>query len=170
MKGIPEWIVSTAEAEGVDVSGYKNINLNDPVFQQLNDQYRKGSLSENDADAFEEIEYLRDVINVAVAKLSERMTSPEKEAATKTLPDTDKIDEVPDLPEEKAEVPPPLPSGKDTPERKKTIIPGKGEPDTTKWKEVRFNKRAGKWQAVVTTRVVRNYDSEVAALDAAKTI
>jgi len=68
-----------------------------------------------------------------------------------------------------------MPSGAKLPEKKNSpgklpARPNREEPESTKWKEIRFNKKDGKWQIVTTTRVVRNYNSEDEALDAAKNL
>jgi len=55
------------------------------------------------------------------------------------------------------------------PKQKKDVLPPKiKEPETTKWKEIRFNKRTGTWQVVITTRHVRNFLTENEAIDFTK--
>jgi len=155
---IANWIFKAA----ADESREQSINLTDAAYEDLLTQYHEGKLDDVDADTLEEIEFLRDLINVAATKLIRGTT---KEAAPKPLPNKKPGDETVMRTVEK--VPPPLPSGATFPERKK--LPGKSpEPEATKWKEIRFNKREGKWQVIVSLRTVRNFNTEEEALDYAK--
>lgn len=55
------------------------------------------------------------------------------------------------------------------PKQQRDVLPPKiKEPETTKWKEIRFNKRTGTWQVVITTRHVRNFLTENEAIDFTK--
>ena len=159
---IKNWILKTADdigevEEKEDHEVYKTkdgrlIEFGDKVFEELRQKLIKGELSEEEQATVSEIEYLLDTAKVATARMLDNMGSPsDKEGATKTLPEN---------PAEVGEVPPALPS-----KREPTKIPPKiKEPETTKWKEIRFNKRTGSWQVVVTQRHTRNFASEDEAI------
>lgn len=159
---IPSWILKTAEKDDTPA-----ISFSDPAYDELFSKYKSGSLDDEAADAVEQIEYLRDVMNVAVSKL---LKGNSKEAATKELPKDTPAADLPTPPARK-EVPPPAPSGATLPARendkKKEKVP---EPEATKWKEIRYNKRDGKWEAIVTTRSVRHFNTEDEAIDFTKKI
>jgi len=113
-------------------------------YKDLLSKYKKGELKEVEASAVEEITYLLQIINSVIPKLINS-----KIEAAETLRDS--------LPAEKL------------PERK--ILPGKQpEPSSTKWKEIRFNKKDSKWQVISNVRTVRNFNSEEEALEFAKKV
>jgi len=72
--GIAPWIFKTAEEP-------HTVNLSDKGYDSLLQKYRDGNMDPASADALEEIEYLRDLINVASSKLLERDGKEVKEAA-----------------------------------------------------------------------------------------
>jgi len=158
---LPSWIIKTAEdlgeikepvEEGFSTQDGHIVNFSDPLYHELLDKYGNQQLSDEQVAALEQVEYLRDLINVAVARLHDGAIT--KEAAAPSKP----LSAVPDLP---AEVPPTMPSGKQP-----KVLPARiKEPETSKWKEIRFNKRTGTWQGVVSTRHVRNFNSEAEAVD-----
>lgn len=160
---IAKWILETAGAEEIiSESGFKSesgkeVNFQDSSYNEIYKQYAKGSLKEVDAEAVEQIEYLRDVINVATAKLLDTFNQPIKEAAPKK-------EEAPEAPAAE-KVPPALPSG-----RQPEVTPNKpsgkdSEPQITKWKESRYNERLKQWQAIVTQRKVVNFDTELQSIE-----
>jgi len=143
--GIPNWIIKVADTK-VD-----NLFPEDE-YKNLLQKYDQGNLSGEEADALEEIAYLLHIIKTAVSKL----VSPIKEAAA------------PESTPSK-EVVPPATLPKVLPDRK--VLPGKTpEPSSTKWKEIRYNKRDGKWQIITSIRTVRNFNSEEEALEFGKKI
>jgi len=161
MDNIKNWIMKTAEELGeiVDDESYKtkdgrSISFHDEAYEELRKKATDGQLSDEVATAVSEIEFLLDTAKVATARILDKMET--KEGATKGIPASPAAVE-----KDLKAVPPPLPSGKDP-----TKIPGKiKEPETTKWKEIRFNKRTGTWQVVITTRHTRNFATEDEAID-----
>lgn len=162
---IPEWLTKVA-AEAKDSS----VDFMDARYADLLNKLKEGKLDDTTASAVDEIEQLRGVINQAVSKLTGTMhkeaktplkTSPTDDdyspEAMKLTPDEEKVNKlIADSPEV-ADKPKP---GK---------LPAKiKQPETTKWKEIRFNKRTGTWQVVVTIRHTRNFLSENEAVDFTK--
>ena len=149
--GIPHWIAKTAKEDGES----PNVNFSDSTYDKLLGLYNEGKLDNATAQIVEEVEYLRDVMNHTVSQIKDKMAI-SKEAAP-----------APEKPMAPAkEVPPPSPSG--APLSKTKLEPRLKEPETTKWKEIRFNKRTGTWQCVITTRLTRNFLSEDAAVEFTK--
>ncbi len=154
---IPKWLAKAAE----ECTEKLNVNFSDPIYEKFLGLYNEGKLDEGAERVVEEIEYLRDVMNHAVAKLSLNKEAKEGAPADE-LSEPVKSDKTDKL----LEVPPTPPSGKPV-ERK--MLPGRvKEPETTKWKEIRFNKRTGTWQCVITTRMTRNFLSENEAVEFTK--
>ena len=166
---IENWILKTAgevgemtQNEAYKTSKGREVKFSDEAYNELRARAQKGDLSPEQIEAVSQIEYLWDTIKVATARLHDQLEAPEQvEAATKPMPKApEKVDEV--VEEVKEEVPPAMPSG-NKPANK--LAPTIKEPETTKWKEIRFNKRSGTWQAVVTTRHTRNFETESEAID-----
>lgn len=154
---IPQWIKKTAE----EADKHDSINFADGTYNKLIDMYKSGALDEWASQIVEEVECLRSVMNNAVSEVSRKLglvktAAPAAPAAPKEGP-LDFGDE------RLKEVPAP---GATSPNRK--MSPKMKEPETTKWKEIRFNKRTGTWQTVVTIRHVRNFMTEDEAVDFTK--
>ena len=150
MNEISEWILKTAEEAEKSV-----VDLSDPKYKELCEKYEKDQLTAKEAGAFEEIEYLRDLVNVVATKILNGLCT-DKEAAKPPSPEPSK-----------KEVPPPMASGKEMAQKPKVLpaMPGNTEPQVTRWKEVRFNKKDGKWQTVLSERTVNNFNTEDEALE-----
>ena len=156
---IPKWLTKTAVEEVEKSSG---VNFSDPAYEKLLGLYNEGKLNEEDALRVEQLEYLRDIMNHTVSKMS---ISKEAKESPATLPEK-KPPQEPKVEKSIPEVPPPFSSGR--PIEKSKLPPRVKEPETTKWKEIRFNKRTGTWQCVVTTRLTRNFLSENEAVEFTK--
>lgn len=160
---IPEWLSKVA-AEAKDSS----VDFMDARYADLLNKLKEGKLDDTTASVVDEIEQLRGVINAAVSKLTGTMHKEAKAPvaeppAMKLTPDEQQAQAlIADSPED---APPKDLDGKPKPGK----IPAKvKQPETTKWKEIRFNKRTGTWQVVVTIRHTRNFLSENEAVDFTK--
>ena len=176
MAKIPSWIIKTAN----DEKG-TSVKLTDDTYKKLLDMYKGGKLDEWATQVMEEIECLLDVVNTAIDQVSQKLEG--KPAVAKTAsPAKEKEKE-----KEKVEHTTPLDFGderlkeemstEEEEEEEKRILPGTvnrklppkmKEPETTKWKEIRFNKRTGTWQTVISIRHTRNFMTEDEAVDFTK--
>lgn len=164
--GIPEWLTRTAK-ESIEKTSVK---FSDETFSRLLDKYQKGLLDAAASSAVEEILSLLGVIDNAVAKLDQNVSGLNKAAKTESLTGDDRIDKLlEETPANKAPEPKPeaMPDAK-TPAPKGKIPAKIKQPETTKWKEIRFNKRTGTWQTVVTVRHSRNFLTEEEAVEFTK--
>lgn len=165
---IPNWISKVAD-EGEVVKEEKpeehsEINFNSNDYGEL----CKGELSPEKAAALEQVKELICFLNMVVDKLKRGDDVAEdhhpKEAPAMLKEAANNTKQMPNLG-------PPLPNPvkEDQGRGQKSLPPAKiKEPETTKWKEIRFNKRTGTWQVVITTRHVRNFLSENEAIDFTK--
>lgn len=151
---IPQWLNKVAE-DHKDAP----VDFSDGTYAKLLDMYKQGKLDEWASGVVEEVEQLRDVMNSAIAQVSTKLELT-KTAAPAAKPAKDLPFEIGDerLKEEKN----PGEAGV------RRLPPKMKEPETTKWKEIRFNKRTGTWQVVVTIRHTRNFMSENEAVDFTK--
>lgn len=165
---IPSWISKAAEE--LDKGKDALVNFSDHTYDKLVELYKGGKLDETSSALVEEMEELRGVLNHAVAQASEQILSIKKEAAPAAPPKPKgKGEDAPfDFGDErlKEEMTP-------APASPKGETPGKlpariKQPETTKWKEIRFNKRTGTWQVVVTIRHTRNFSTENEAVEFTK--
>jgi len=170
--GIPHWITKAANEAG-DEKG-ASVNFMDETYKKLLDQYKGGKLDEWASQVVEEVELLRDVMNAAISQVNQKMTGVAKTAAPekpKGPPASTKEGPL-DFGDErlKEEMTPPAeaPTGPLSKTPTKKLLPKMKEPETTKWKEIRFNKRTGTWQTVVTIRHTRNFLSEDEAVEFTK--
>lgn len=168
---IPNWLKATIK-ESIEKA---SVNFSDATgtYEGLLELYSKGQLDEKAAQAVEEIQSLLNLIEDATGKLDREVAGLKKIAAPPaTAPisygdaNVDKL-----LKESPPMVPSPVDELKEEP--KKAIPRGKlppkiKQPETTKWKEIRFNKRTGTWQVVVTIRHTRNFLTENEAVDFTK--
>jgi hypothetical protein len=164
---IAKWILEAAGNEEVSEGGFvtesgKEVNFQDPTYNELRKKYAEGTLKDIEAEALEQIEYLIDVINVSTAKLLDSLNQPVKEAAPKK-------EEAPEAPAAE-KVPPALPSGRQPEVSPAAPAKRDGEPQITKWKESRYNERLKQWQAIVTQRKVVNFDTELQSIEFLKKI
>lgn len=170
---IPEWINKT-----VNDSLEKNskVNFSDETHSKLLAAVE--TLPEADKETLEQISQLLGVINVAVGELGKKYLGDiKKEAAPRVPPAAVKVSPPPPLPAAKLQDAD-LGMGSGISEPQKPMMskpkgPGKlpakiKEPETTKWNEIRFNKRTGTWQVVITVRHTRNFLSENEAVDFTK--
>jgi len=156
---IPSWISKVASESEEEKT---KVNLQDPIYSELKEKVGE---DEDKLTALSEIDFLVNFANYAISQLAVQMGLI-KEAASKQMPSLPKLPpemSVPEAREKITEVPPSLPGDKGG------KLPGKiREPETTKWKEIRFNKRTGTWQTVVTTRHTRNFATENEAVEFTK--
>lgn len=154
---IPQWLNKVAE-DHKDAP----VDFSDGTYAKLLDLYKQGKLDAWASGVVEEVEQLRDVMNTAIAQVSTKLelTKTAAPAAVKEKPAKDMPFEVGD--ERLREVPKAEEGGA------RRLPPKMKEPETTKWKEIRFNKRTGTWQVVVTIRHTRNFMSENEAVDFTK--
>jgi hypothetical protein len=144
--------------------------------------YKGGKLDDWASQVMEEVECLRDVMNTAVSQVNQKLEQPvvaKTAAPTKEKPKAkDNLDKPFDFGDARlTEEAPKEISEDDEDEEDKGLLPPSNnrklppkmkEPETTKWKEIRFNKRTGTWQVVVTIRHTRNFLSEDEAVDFTK--
>jgi len=176
---IPSWLQKTAsEVEEVKDEKGPSVNFMDDTYKKLLDMYKGGKLDDWASQIMEEVECLRDVMNTAISQVNQKLEPMAKTAAPKTKEKPFdfgdarlKEDVTPREEKEDAE------EAEEDGDDEKTILPGTvnrklppkmKEPETTKWKEIRFNKRTGTWQVVVTIRHTRNFLSEDEAVDFTK--
>jgi len=159
---IPQWLRKAAEE-----AGHKDapVDFSDGTYAKLIEMYKSGKLDNWASGVIEEVEQLRDVMNSAVSQVSSKLGltkialkdgGPMAKDAPFEIGD-ERLKEVPTAPKPKAG---------EEPSRR--LPPKMKEPETTKWKEIRFNKRTGTWQVVVTIRHTRNFMSENEAVDFTK--
>jgi hypothetical protein len=155
---IAPWIKKTAEeAEHKEAP----VDFSDHYYAKLVDMYKQGKLDSWASQIVEEVEQLRDVMNSAISQVSCKLGLTKIAAApVKDMPfelGDERLKEVP--------TPKKLDKGEQPARR---LPPKMKEPETTKWKEIRFNKRTGTWQTVVTIRHTRNFLSENEAVEFTK--
>lgn len=155
--GIPQWLNKVAE-DHKDAP----VDFSDSTYAKLVDMYKQGKLDGWASQVVEEVEQLRDVMNSAIAQVSTKLGLA-KTAAPATTPAAPKKDIPFDIGDERLKEEP----TKQLPGTRK-LPPKMKEPETTKWKEIRFNKRTGTWQTVVTIRHTRNFITESEAVDFTK--
>lgn len=159
---IPQWISKTAE-EAVEPKVTDDaklpVNFQDKAYDQLLEMYSNGTLDEEASQIIEEVEFLRDVMNVAISNVKRKVL--DKDVLKKEAKDAPVLD----FSKSTENVPPAMPSGRLPKSLPQRLSPKLKDPETTKWKEIRFNKRTGTWQAVVTTRSVKNFTIENEAID-----
>jgi hypothetical protein len=172
---IPQWLTKTA-SEVKDATP----NLSSPTWDEIVEQYKAGKLNPWSVQVVEEVLALLGVVDTAIAALQKQKDQPEsldkpmdkKAAPTKEKEKAKPADDAPfDFGDDRLKE-------EMTPEKEdKDVLPGSvnrklppkmKEPETTKWKEIRFNKRTGTWQVVVTIRHTRNFLSEDEAVDFTK--
>lgn len=161
---IPQWVKKVAEEAHKDT-----VNFTDSTYDKLVDMYKSGKLDDWASQVVEEVEQLRDVMNTAISQVSNKLLL--KEAAPKTALKTAPMKELPfDIGDNRLKEIPDVPLKLNTPETgtNRKLPPKMKQPETTKWKEIRFNKRTGTWQVVVTIRHTRNFMSENEAVDFTK--
>lgn len=154
---IPQWLSKVAEEHTESP-----VDFSDGTYARLVDMYKQGKLDAWASKVVEEVEQLRDVMNSAVSHVSAKLGLVKVAAPIPAKVNTptpkdgplevgdDRLREVPKI----------------DPTRK--LPPKMKEPETTKWKEIRFNKRTGTWQVVVTIRHTRNFMSENEAVEFTK--
>jgi hypothetical protein len=164
---IPKWI-----EDAVHIEKNSKVNFSDEMHSKLKDAAKAGHLSEEALEALAQVEQMLGVAADSVGVLCQRHLSDgaiSKEA--KPLPPP------PPPPATSKVSPADMGMGPGLAEPQKPMMskpkPGKlpgrvKEPETTKWKEIRFNKRTGTWQVVVTIRHTRNFLSENEAVDFTK--
>jgi hypothetical protein len=139
---IPDWLKDVTNDKKPAV--VKKAMFNEEAYKALLAKASEGKFDESKTQALGEITELLKVVDNAVESLSNGLT---KKAAPLMPP---------------ASMPAPA-------KKKKNVLPPKiKEPETSKWKEIKFNKRTGTWQVVVTQRHVRNFLSENEAIDFTK--
>lgn len=169
MTRIPDWINRAADEIG-PINKDAKVNFSDETHSKLLKLHQEGKLDPWAKEALEEIETLRGVMNEAVLQVDKKLAQPMTKEA-----------KVPPAPPKKAEVEAPLDFGDERLKEEMTpALDEKGkeverlpatkvkQPETTKWKEIRFNKRTGTWQTTVTIRHTRNFMSENEAVEFAK--
>lgn len=154
---ISEWLLKVA-AESKDGS----VDFMDERYADLLNRLKEGKLDDTTASVVNEIEQLRGVINAAVSKLTGTLHKEAKAPAAEPTLTPDEL-QAQDLIADAPEVPP-----KETKPSTGKIPAKIKQPETTKWKEIRFNKRTGTWQVIVTIRHSRNFLSENDAVDFTK--
>lgn len=170
---IPQWITKAAN----DVKDTAS-NITSSTWEHILELQKAGKLPEHFAQAAEEIQSLLTLIDHAVGEIDKGVKEKpvEKQMAKIAAPTKEKPKgkEGPlDFGDERL-----LEEGpKDEDVEEKTTLPGAvnrklppkmKEPETTKWKEIRFNKRTGTWQTVITIRHTRNFLSEDEAVEFTK--
>ena len=163
---IPEWINKVA----ADNSLEKDSKFSDEIYTSL---LKNENLNEEQRETLDEISTLLDVCDVATKKLHENISGTiRKEAAPKLPPAASKAPET--ITDEDLGMTPDVAEALHKPKDDIPKIPGAKippkvkQPETTKWKEIRFNKRTGTWQTVVTIRHTRNFLTEDEAVDFTK--
>jgi hypothetical protein len=168
---IPQWITKTAN----EVSDAAS-NVTSSTWEHILELQKAGKLPEHLAQAAEEIQSLLTLIDHAVVEIDKGMgEKPMTKMAAPATKEKPKEKEGPlDFGDERL-----LEKGpeEDDDEEEKPTLPGTvnrklppkmKEPETTKWKEIRFNKRTGTWQTVITIRHTRNFLSEDEAVEFTK--
>ena len=170
--GIPNW-VRTALKESIEKT---SVEFSDATgtLDQLLDLYARGQLDEKSAAAVEEIKTLLNLVENATEKLGKTVGGLSKIAKDEPISFGDKnVDNLlkespPMVPSPAETAAPALAPGKDKAPSKGKLPAKIKQPETTKWKEIRFNKRTGTWQVIVTIRHSRNFLTENDAVDFTK--
>ena len=169
---IPQWITKTAN-EVKDAAS----NVTSPAWEGLVEKYKAGTLDQWGTQVVEEVLSLLGVIDSAITELEKKVG--EKPAMAKIA-----LAETPDKKKSKEKEGPfdfgderLVEKGPEEVEEDKEVLPGAvnrklppkmKEPDTTKWQEIRFNKRTGTWQTVITIRHTRNFMTKDEAVEFTK--
>lgn len=163
---IPDWLSKVAEDITAESSTYKT------RIEKL-----KADAHAQHAEALEEAEQLADLLDAVLNKIEgihkeakdvqpTAKVTPAPKSTSETFKLTPEEEQAQELIADAPEVPPKtLDLGKGS----KGKVPAKiKQPETTKWKEIRFNKRTGTWQVIVTIRHSRNFLSENDAVEFTK--
>jgi hypothetical protein len=159
---IPKWITATVN----EVDKSTSVDFMDDTYKKLLDMYKGGKLDDWASQVIEELECLRDVMNTAVSQVNQKLEG----GVDKTAAPASKAEAPFEFGDERLKE-------EMTPKKEDTALPASPsrklppkikEPETTKWKEIRFNKRTGTWQTVITIRHTRNFMTEAEAIDFTK--
>ncbi len=153
---IPQWLNKAAK-DHQDAP----VDFSDGTYAKLIEMYKQGKLDEWASGVVEEVEQLRDVMNTAITQVSSKLGIAKTAAPAVAEPKKPAKDLPFEIGDERLKEEP-------NPGINRKLPPKMKEPETTKWKEIRFNKRTGTWQVVVTIRHTRNFMSENEAVEFTK--
>jgi hypothetical protein len=166
--GIPKWLSKAAEEAEPKKPSFTN-----EIWEKILSLSDGGKLDDSLTEFVEEMKSLKDLMDTALGKLTEQAAITKQAKAPELPKSKEEPEHLKLTPEEERinklinEVPPSAPK-ETNPSGRKKLAPRLKEPETTKWKEIRFNKRTGTWQVVVTIRHTRNFMSENDAIDFTK--